>query len=278
MRIGLIDYYLDEPHAKEYHRDLPMLTDGKVEVTCGYGEIPAPATGVSSEEWCQQKGITCYATPEEVIENSDGIIVLAPDHSDKHEELAEAALKSGKPVFIDKTFAPDYAAACRIFALAEAHGTPVCTFSALRFAEEYAAIEREGIKAVSLWGGGDVDTYSIHQLEPLVMLMQAQPEKVLFTGTDYWYTLVIHFEGGRKGTITGGYRFSKFSALVQWDTETQKVDVLSRYFAPSIKAIGDFMLNKKTNFDKQETLWIMQLRTALLKAWKCPDTWIEIEK
>ena len=278
MNIGLIDYYLDEPHAKEYHRDLPKLTDGKVQVTCAYGEIPAPATGVDSETWCKEKGITCYATPEEVIANSDGIIVLAPDHCDKHEELAHAALLSGKPVFIDKTFAPDYDAACRIFDLAEAHSTPVCTFSALRFAEEYAAVNREGITAISMWGGGDVDTYSVHQLEPLVMMMQAQPERVLYTGVDHWYTLVIQFEGGRRGTITGGYRYTKFSALVQRGKETEKIDVLSKYFTPSITAIGNFMLTGKTDFDKQETLWMMQLRTALLKAWKNPEKWIDIVK
>ncbi|MBQ6946824.1 MAG: Gfo/Idh/MocA family oxidoreductase [Clostridia bacterium] len=276
MRIGLIDYYLDEPHAKEYHRDLPTLTDGKVEVTCGYGEIPAPKTGKSSEEWCAEKGITCYATPEEVVANSDGIIVLAPDHSHKHEELADAALRSGKPVFVDKTFAPDLAAARRMFDLAAAHGTPLCTFSALRYPEEYDNVNLEGLTSASMWGGGGVDTYSIHQLEPLVMLLKAPGQKLLFTQNGYWYNAVIQFADGKMGTITGGYNYHKFSALLQWEKETEKIDILSRYFNRSITAIGQFMLNGKADFDSKETLWIMALRTALLEAQKNPGVWVDV--
>ena len=276
MNIGLIDYYLDEPHAREYYQKLPVRTDGKVQVTCAYGEIPAPATGVDSRQWCLERDLVCCATPEEVVAMSDGIIVLAPDHCDKHEPLAQAALRSGKPVFIDKTFAPDLAAAMRIFELAEANGTPLCSYSALRYAEEYDTIHRAGLSAVSLWGGGAVDTYSIHQLEPLVMLMGVPAKKVLFTAAGHWYTLLIHFADGRRGSITGGYGYTKFSCLAQRGKETNKVEILSKYFNRSIQAIGNFFLSRKADFDKQETLWIMALRTALLQAEQAPDTWVDV--
>ena len=51
-----------------------------------------------------------------------------------HEELSQLPLKSGKPTYIDKTFAPDYPTAKRIFDLAEANGTPCYSTSALRYA------------------------------------------------------------------------------------------------------------------------------------------------
>ena len=42
-------------------------------------------------------------------------IVLSPDNPEMHEELATEVFKSGKLVYIDKTFAPDKETAIRIF-------------------------------------------------------------------------------------------------------------------------------------------------------------------
>lgn len=278
MKIGFIDYYLDEPHSKDYFNLLPELSDGKLEVVCGYGEIPAPKTGMDSAAWCEERGIVCCATPEEVVAISEGIIVLAPDHSDKHEELAEAALKSGKPVFVDKTFAPDLAAAERMFALAAEHGTPLCTFSALRYAEEIAHVDYDGILSVACWGGGPVDTYSIHQLEPLVSFIKAPGKQVLLTAYDKWYTLLIKFADGRRGSITSSNKFGKFAHLIQWDGRSEKIDVLDgkKYFRNSITQICKFMLSGKAPFDKKETLWTMALLTAAINAQKTPDVWVEV--
>jgi len=44
-------------------------------------------------------------------------------------------MRSGKPTFVDKTFAPNAAAAERIFNLAAKHKTPVWSSSALRFVD-----------------------------------------------------------------------------------------------------------------------------------------------
>ncbi|HBJ95698.1 MAG TPA: oxidoreductase, partial [Lentisphaeria bacterium] len=51
--------------------------------------------------------------------------MLAPSNPEKHEELAHAVLASGKPVFIDKPFAPDGEAAERLFARADRFRTPL---------------------------------------------------------------------------------------------------------------------------------------------------------
>jgi len=276
MKIGFIDYYLDEPHSNDYHKRLPELSGGKVEVCYAYGEIPAPKTGVDSKTWCETHGVVWCATPEEVVEKSEGIIVLAPDHSHKHEELADAALRSGKPVFVDKTFAPDLAAAERMFTLAEEHNTPLCTFSALRFAEEYADIHREGITAVSCWGGGPVDTYTIEWPDLLRMLQRPTTGKVPLTQGDEWYTMLIHFKDGRKGSICGAQKYGKFANLIKWPGRALKLEVVSKFFTQSITAIAEFMLSGKPAFDKRETLWAMAALTAAMEATEKLDSWVEV--
>ena len=51
--------------------------------------------------------------------------MLSPDNCEMHETLCPLPLASGKPTYIDKTFAPDGAAARRIFKMAEAAEDPV---------------------------------------------------------------------------------------------------------------------------------------------------------
>ena len=39
-------------------------------------------------EWCREFGVTQARSVEEVIDKCDAVVVLAPDHVEKHEELA----------------------------------------------------------------------------------------------------------------------------------------------------------------------------------------------
>ena len=91
-------------------------------------------------------------TIEEVVERSDYLIVLSPDNPEFHEELSQLPLQSGKPTYIDKTFAPDRETAIRLFDLAAKHGTPMYSTSALRFASEYRELDRSDIQTISAWG------------------------------------------------------------------------------------------------------------------------------
>ena len=54
-------------------------------------------------------------------------------------------LKSGKCVYVDKTFAPDKATAERIFEKAKKYGSPIFSSSALRFATELDEINKPNI-------------------------------------------------------------------------------------------------------------------------------------
>ena len=123
MKIGFIDYYLDEWHANNYPQMIKDLSGGKYEVAYGYGMIDSPLGGMTNREWAEKNRITLLSDIEEVIAKSDCLIVLSPDNPEMHEELCRLPLQSRKPVYVDKTFAPDRACAERIFAHAKAHQT-----------------------------------------------------------------------------------------------------------------------------------------------------------
>lgn len=73
---------------------------------------------------------------EELVDRVDAIMVIAADNAAWHEQVAELPLKSGKPVFVDKTFAPTLAAGKCMFALAEQYHTPVFSSSAQRYCQD----------------------------------------------------------------------------------------------------------------------------------------------
>jgi hypothetical protein len=75
-----------------------------------------------------------------------------------HEFLCDLPLKSGKLVYVDKTFAPDKATAERIFAIADAHGTKCYSSSALRFATELGEIDKS--KIFKIYSEGQILSFS----------------------------------------------------------------------------------------------------------------------
>ena len=104
-RVGFIDYFLDEFHANNYPGLIEKCSEGRYKVTCAYGHIDGPEGKMTSRAWSEKTGIPVYDSIQKVIDNSDALIVLSPDNPEMHEELCDLPLKSGKPVYVDKTFA-----------------------------------------------------------------------------------------------------------------------------------------------------------------------------
>lgn len=278
MKVGFIDYFLDEWHANNYPTWIKEHSNGDMEVAYAYGKIASPHSGMTSEAWCKEHGVTLCDTIDEVVAKSDAIVVLSPDNCEMHEELSRAALCSGKPTFIDKTFSPDLASAKRMFALAEEHGTPCFTTSSLRCAEEYAAVKTEDITSICCWGSGDVDGYSVHMLEPLMMLMKAPAEKVLLTKTEGWYQLLVAFADGRQGSIAGWKPWAPYQTSIKHDNDCEVVAVESDFFQPFIAMMVKFFGDKVVPVDHAETLSIMAVRDAAMQALKTPGEWVAVPR
>jgi len=274
MKIGFIDYYLDEWHANNYPAWIKEASGGEMEVTLAYGLIDGPDGRRTNAQWCADMNIPQADSIEQVIKECDAIVVLSPDNCEMHEQLCQLPLRSKKPVYVDKTFAPDYETARRIFDIAEESGTPCYSTSALRFATEYEGIEN--VRAISSWGPNDFEIYSIHQLEPIMMLMKADPKRVMYLPGEKWYSMIIEFADGRTATLTGYQQGSPFMMNIACDDGAKLIEVKSDFFHHFIVQLVEFFRDPARIVPHEDTLRIMAVRGAGLKGIEAPGTWISI--
>ena len=274
MKLAFIDYYLDEWHANNYPKWIKEASNGEMEVALAYGMIDSPIGGRTNAQWCRDMGIPQAMTIEEAVAGADGIIVLSPDNCEMHEELSQLPLKSGKPTYIDKTFAPDYATAKRIFDLAEAHGTPCYSTSALRYADEYQGLGEAD--SIASWGPNGFETYAIHQLEPIMMLIKAEPKKVLALSGPDWYQMTISFADGRAAVLTGYAKGGPFMMNLTGKDGQKVINVASDFFHGFIVQLVAFFRDPAKIVPHEDTLRIMAVRGAGVQALEKPGEWVEV--
>ena len=65
VKVGFIDYFLDEWHANNYPKFFQQWTEG-FEVAYAWGQIDKP-NGLTSKQWGEKYGVQVLDTMEEVI-------------------------------------------------------------------------------------------------------------------------------------------------------------------------------------------------------------------
>lgn len=276
QKIGFIDYFLDEWHAEKYPGWIEMASSGNMKVTYAYGKTNIEGK-LTNADWSEKKGIQLLDSIEKVVEQSDYLVVLSPDHPEYHEELSLLPLHSGKPTYIDKTFAPDRAAAIRMFELADKQGTPMYSTSALRFASEYTGLEKQGIESICSLGPGKFENYSIHQVEPIVSLMGTDVKRVMWTGTANTPTLLIGYADGRQATINLYGLECPFSAALNYEAGPSKyLKIESDFFRAFIENLVGFFETGKPPVPQAETIAIATILEGGMKAARTPYQWLEL--
>lgn len=276
MKIGFIDYYLDEWHANNYPQMIKELSGGRYEVSFAYGKIDSPIGGMTNKEWAEKNEVELLGSIEEVIEKSDRLIVLSPDNPEMHEELCELPLKSGKLVYVDKTFAPDRAAAERIFAHAKANNTKCYSSSALRFSSEIKNVDKKTIHKIYSEGPGTYEIYSIHQIEPIVYLMESRAKQVMFTGECNHPSMIIKFEDGRYAQM---YQTNNSPFRITVNKEDNSSDIYtieSDYFRLFLNELINFFDTGAVPVPYEQTVDVIAVREAGLKAMNTPYKWIDV--
>lgn len=280
-KIGFIDLFIDEWHANNYP-DMIRKSKWKdqVELTLAWEE--APQGGKCLKEWCEQFGVAPADNIEQVVNECDGIVVLAPSNPEVHERLADLPLQSGKCVYVDKPFAPDIAAARRMFEKADQHGTSLMSCSALRFGsmlQETLAGTMKNHKAdfAQTHGGGrSFEEYSIHQVEMLVMLLGTGAKRVMQCGRGATNHMVIGYDDKRCGTMTLS-PMSKFTWESHLDgKERIECSDCGAFFQCFIDAMLEFLLTGRSLIDPAETLEIAALVQTGIEAMKSPHTWVNV--
>jgi hypothetical protein len=276
-KIGFIDYYLDEWHANHYPAWIENTTGGAMKVAYAYGKKDAD-NGLDNATWARNNGIELLDSIEAVVEKSDYLIVLSPDNPEFHEELARLPLQSGKPTYVDKTFALDRKTAQLLFQASAQYNTPLYSTSALRFAAEYAEVDKSGIDMICSIGPGKYTNYAVHQIEPIVMLMGTEAERVMYTGTDNSPSMLIGFSGGRQASVHH-FAGSPFCLALNYDCgKSTLLKADSDYFAGLILDMTKFFETGQPTVHPDETITIITLIEYGFKAAQTPYQWVEIPK
>lgn len=277
-KVGFIDYYLDEWHANNYPDFIKKRSNGEFEVCYAYAKIDSPIGGMTNKEWSKKHNITLCETAEEVVKKSDVLIVLSPDNPEMHEELCDIPLKSGKLVYIDKTFAPTREAAIRIFEKADKYNTKCYSSSALGFAAELDEIEKKEIDSIYTEGPGVFDIYVIHQIEPVIRLMDSKVKRVMYTGSNAHPAAVAEFSDGRlwhmfmRRDAAESFKYT----IVDKENKAETFTVESDYFGLFIDMLIKFFKTGEVRVAHERTIEVISVMEALIKARKRPFEHIDL--
>ena len=278
-KIGFIDNYLDEWHANNYPAKIHELSNNNMIVSYAYARQDAP-NGMTTDEWCAKNNVERVDSIEELVEKSDYIIVLSPDHPEHHEELCAIPLASGKRCYVDKTFTVDTATAKRIFANANEHNTPVFSSSALRFADEVMAIDvkPEEIDHMTVIANGPTEIYLIHMIEPMIAIMGADAKRIMFIGTEQSPAWVVEFADGRKVNLTLYHNaHSWYFRIHKTDGEVLVIPECWNFFDNFLAQLVDFFETGDVKVDQAQTVAVIEIRAKALEGMKAPFTWFDIE-
>lgn len=278
-KVGFIEYYLDEWHANNYPPMIEELSGGEYKVCYAYAKTESPKEGaMTNKEWAEKFGVELLDSIEEVIEKSDCLVVLSPDNPEMHEELCHLPLMSGKLTYVDKTFAPDKETAIRIFEHADKHNTKCFSSSALRFATEWKDIDTDNIYTLYSEGGGLLDIYIIHQLEPIMGLMKSRVKRIMALNDFDHPSFVVEFADGRyvhlhhcrvkgqKFRITTSDKENKGNHFV----------VESDYFRLFLEAMLEFFKTGVVPVPHEQTIDVIAAREKAIEAVKTPFQWVEV--
>ena len=269
MKIGIVDYYLSEWHANNYPAWMDKASESlgiAATVTAAWAEKEiSPVDGVSTDEWCQKQGVARAESLEALCRDCDAIMILAPSDPEKHLEYAKVVLPFGKPTFIDKTFAPNLDEAQQIVELARQYGTPMFSSSALRFADELEPLKgSRGL--IFTAGGSNLPEYLIHPLEMTIKLIDEPIDRVWVDRQGDQYLLRGESISGNRMTIVFAQKMPYTVAAEDVNGKASYTAIRSDFFGGLMRAILQFFDTEIPPVKAEQTLQIMQVRDALLKA------------
>ena len=289
LKIGIIDQYLDNWHCNYFPgflRDCIRERGLDAAVTHAYGIKTAPS-GVTNAEWCRERDIAECGSMEELCAAVDAVMVIAADDSRTHEETARIPLASGKPCFVDKTFAYDLAAAKRMYALADAHGTPVFSSSAQRYCQDvidYRAEHPDKPLFVSTVGPHSLDNYAVHQLEVIEALMGAGIRRLkAFAAGEGVTQLILDYGDGRLASFMQTPQpWAEFNFMVTPDgcgmNGKRLVSDDRNFYRNLMNAIIDFFSAGVSPVPREETLEIVSVIETARTARTRPDEWFAVPR
>lgn len=281
MRIGFIDHHLNNYHANKFLGILRATPDVEI-----IGVWESDPTG---DDWCEKNNVPRLESPQAVVDASDGIIVLAPDNIDAHLILAEQALKSGKPVYIDKLLASTVETARTIFEDADNHNTPIMSSSSLRFSTELEAMMKnlEGKSFDGLYsrGFGRWRGYAIHTVQPALRLLGGRVKRVIDTGSEKEHLITIENDQGKRAHVEIREAANQMQALTwQIGARTEddnryhiaQVKLFDEFYENMMKQVLEFFKTGKSSVPREEQLDAVAVEIAATKSFNSGNIWVDV--
>jgi len=267
-RIGFVDLKLDNFHANTYEELVRGSLKGRgFEIT---GCWAKDAEG--GKAWSAKHKVPYANSLADLNALADVFMVLAPSNPEAHLEMVRSLVGFKKPIWVDKTFAPDFKIAREIFALADAALIPLETSSALRYTPVQArvkALGRDTLRHVVTWGGGgSYEEYVVHPVELAVSCLGGEAVAVMRRGEGEQRQLLVDFSRGRTAVINVYPRTeTSFAASLTTDKATEYVDAESAdLFKDAMNAVLNFFDAGTATFDRAETLAIFKIIDAARQA------------
>ena len=281
-KIGFIDYYISEWHANNYPGWIEEINEkigGDYKVAYAWAELDkSPVDGKTTEEWCNEFGVEKCDSIRDLCVKSDYVFILAPSDPETHLRFAREALKSGKRIYIDKTFAPDYKTAKEIFDIAAKYGSEIFSTSALRYATELREYAGKCDTATVFGSGDTIEEYGIHQIEMTVKLMGMGADSIRLEQSADQYNIRVLYGDGRAANIIFCENYGLPAGFIPHteNAVSNFIPIKSEFFKNLIEKILDFFKTGEAPFDSGETLEVMKIREAIIKAKERNGQWVKI--
>jgi len=279
IKIGLIDYYFDNWHTNYYPGFLREVvkSDGcDADIVAAYAYHESP-TELKNADWCKRQNIRLCGSARELIDSVDAVMVMAADNADWKAEVLQEALTCGKPIYVDKTFAPDPETGRRFFDTAKSHGTPIFSASAQRYCAsllDYLQREKGSTRFMSTVGPHDLSNYAVHQFEPIVAVMGTGVQRVKsFAVGEKVTQLILDYGDGRLASFTQTPNpWAEFNFMVSDGERGERLDS-SDFYHNTMRAILRFFETGIPPVPEAETMEILGLIAAAKEARQHPDEW-----
>jgi predicted dehydrogenase len=155
--------------------------------------------------------IPLYDSVEALLPHVDAVLLESVDGR-RHLSEATPIIKAGKPLFIDKPLADNYANAKSIIDLAKEYGCPLFSSSSLRYDANILTVLGDAalgaVQACDAFSPGSRDEsnpglfwYGIHGVEILYTFMGAGCRSVYCQHNDNFDVVIGTWEDGRVGTV-----------------------------------------------------------------------------
>jgi hypothetical protein len=240
----------------------------------GSPDIESSANRVEgyAKELAEKYKVEIVPTIDALCGKVDAILLESVDGR-KHLEQAKAAIKCGKPMFIDKPLASTYPDALAIAKAAKAANVKWFSSSSLRWADQMISMKSPANKSVTVWGPGplekthylDLSWYAIHPTEMLYALMGTGCVEV--TRVSSHNDVVIgKWSDGRIGTIQVLRPYGDYGAIAYAEKKTIESGKIKVSYVPMLREIVKFFQTGVPPVSEEETLELFAFMDAAQKS------------